>query len=93
MTLPKDTPAWAESFINGARILALASAGRKSDDEVRPDLERIIGMVEADMVEAVGATRAATILDGFRGAVFGHKHQIEAASRGSLTEFIDVLRL
>lgn len=90
-TLPKEMPAWAASFIDAARMIALASAGRKSDDEIRPDVERIISKVEADIIEAVGADKAAIILDGFRGAVFGHKHQIEAAASGSLSEYLNVL--
>jgi hypothetical protein len=90
----KDIPAWAESFINAARMIALASAGKKSDAEVRPDVERIIGMVEADMIEAVGADKAAIILDGFRGAVYGHKAAVEkAAASGSLSEFLEVVSL
>jgi len=90
--MPQDTPAWVESLIRSARMLALDFAG-KPDEQVRPDLESIIGKVEADIITEIGARQAAIILDVFRRAVMGHKHDIEAASSGSLSQFLDVLSL
>jgi hypothetical protein len=79
MEFPKDTPAWGESLIKSARQIGMASAGRKSDDEVLADLERIFAKVEGLMVETIGGKKTTVILDGFRTAVLDHKHAIEAA--------------
>jgi hypothetical protein len=90
-TLPKETPVWIEDLIRSARMLALDFAG-KPDEEVRLDLEGIIGNIEADIVGEIGAKQAATLLDIFRRAVMGHKHDIEnAGASGSLSEFLEVV--
>jgi hypothetical protein len=94
MTMPPEhIRAAVEDLIRSARMLALHFAG-KPDKEVRPDLEGIIANVEAGMIESgINAKQTAAFGDIFRRAVMGHKHQIEAASRGSLSEFLDVVTL
>jgi hypothetical protein len=90
-TLPKETPVWIEDLIRSARMLALDFAG-KPDEEVRTDLEGIIGRFEADVIAEIGARHATAMLDIFRRAVMGHKHDIEnAGASGSLSEFLEVV--
>jgi hypothetical protein len=91
MTLPKDTPVWVEDLIRSARMLALDFAG-KPDEEVRLDLEGVIGRVEADVIAEIGARHATEMLDIFRRGVMGHKHDIEnAGASGSLSQFLEVV--
>lgn len=93
-TLPnEETPIekFNQSLTMAMRLFALDSAG-KPDHEVQPRLESFIKRIEPSVIKAVGAKQAAKYLDVFRRGVMGHKRDIEAASRGSLSEYLEVLR-
>jgi hypothetical protein len=91
MTQEQGTPIWVEDLIRSARMLALDFAG-KPDEEVRLDLEGIIGNIEADITEEIGSRHATAMLAIFRRAVMGHKHDIEnAGASGLLSQFLEVV--
>jgi hypothetical protein len=91
MTMPPEhIRAAVQDLIRSARMLALAFAG-KPDEEVR--LEGVIANVEAGMIEmGIDAKQTADFVDIFRRAVWGHKHAVEAASSGPLSEYLEALR-
>ena len=78
----KDAPGgteFIERLIEATKVLSLAYAGTP-DERARPHLEAYIRSIEASIIEAVGAGTAPVILNAFRGAVMGRKHEIEVGS-------------
>jgi hypothetical protein len=81
MTL-KDAPGGAkliESLTDAVKKLSLLYAGTP-DDQARSSLEAYIGRIEAAIIEAVGARKAPTLLNAFRGAVMTRKQEIETGA-------------
>jgi hypothetical protein len=79
-------PQLIESLTNAIKDLSLLYAGTP-DDRARPHLESYLNSIETGIVDAVGASKAPTILDGMRRAVMTRKWEIEAGS-GSLSTLI-----
>jgi hypothetical protein len=76
----KDAPSgtkFIECLIEAVKTLSLAYAGTP-DERARHHLESYIGSIESGIIEAVGAGKAPILLNAFRGAVMGRKHEIEA---------------
>jgi len=87
-------PEFIASLTRAMRMFALDSAGKSDDDEIHSKLESYIKKIEPSIREALGAAPASLCLEAFRGGVLGHRLAIiKAAASGSLTEFIDVLKL
>ena len=76
----KDAPGGAqliETLTEAVKTLSLAYAGTP-DDRAGPHLEGYLNSIEPCIIEAVGAAKAQVLLEVFRLAVMGRKHEIEA---------------
>jgi hypothetical protein len=71
-------PQFVDSLIEAIKSFALLYAGT-ADEQARPHLESYLASIETGIVDAVGASNAPILLDGFRRAVFTRKREIEAA--------------
>jgi hypothetical protein len=87
---PKDVPDGMTLLNKSAKMLALLYAN-SPDEKALFHLDSLIGRLEGDVIEAVGADEAPIILNAFRRTVLSRKREIETASSGSLSQFLDVL--
>jgi hypothetical protein len=75
-----DAPGGAkfiECLIEAVKDLLLVFAGT-TDERPRSSLDAYIAGIELGIVEAVGAGTAPILLNAFRRAAMGRKHEIEA---------------
>jgi hypothetical protein len=80
MTTLGDAPGGAdliEAMLEAIRNLSLAYAGTP-DARASASLKSYINRVRPTLTEAVGPCTAERLLDTFRAAVMGRKHEIEA---------------
>ena len=77
----KDVPGsvrfFVESSVDVIKKLSLLYSGTP-DESARSHLEEYLSRIEPGIIAEIGADKAAIILNAFRSAVMGRKHEIEA---------------